>query len=217
MERYDPDKRVGLIVDEWGTWFDVEPGTNPGFLYQQNTLRDALVAGLTLHIFHAHADRVRMANIAQTVNVLQAVVLTDGPRLLLTPTYHVFEMFKSHQNATLLPAQLTTDTYTRGDQTIPALSASASRNGDDGPITLSLCHTDPTREATLLCELRGVNVSSISTARVLSAGAINAHNTFDQPDQVRPRSFDGARLENGNGLSITLPPASVAVLELSLA
>jgi alpha-N-arabinofuranosidase len=215
MERYDPDKRVGLIVDEWGTWFDVEPGTNPGFLYQQNTLRDALVAGLTLHIFHAHADRVRMANIAQTVNVLQAVVLTDGPRLLLTPTYHVFEMFQGHQNATLLPAQLTTDVYARGDQSIPSLSASASRNGDDGPITLSLCHTDPTRETTLTCDLRGANLSDISSARVLTAQAINAHNTFDRPDQIRPLPFDGARLENGNRLSVTLPPASVAVLELS--
>ena len=103
MDRYDPEKRVALIVDEWGTWWDVEPGTNPGFLYQQNTMRDAHVAGLSLNIFNAHCDRVRMANIAQTVNVLQAMVLTDGARMLLTPTYHVFEMWKVHQGGTLLP------------------------------------------------------------------------------------------------------------------
>jgi alpha-N-arabinofuranosidase len=111
MDRYDPQKRVALIVDEWGTWFDVEPNTNPGFLYQQNTQRDALVAGLTLNIFNAHCDRVRMANIAQTVNVLQAMILTDGAKMILTPTYHVFEMWKVHQGATMLPLHLTSENY----------------------------------------------------------------------------------------------------------
>ena len=97
MDKYDPQKRVGLVVDEWGTWYDVEPGTNPGFLYQQNTLRDALVAAINFHIFQRHADRVAMANIAQMINVLQAMILTDKEKMVLTPTYHVFEMFKVHQ------------------------------------------------------------------------------------------------------------------------
>jgi alpha-N-arabinofuranosidase len=177
MDRYDPKKRVGLIVDEWGTWWDVEPGTNPGFLYQQNTLRDALVAGLTLNIFNAYCDRVHMANIAQTVNVLQAMILTDGPRMLLTPTYHVFEMYKVHQGGTLLPLSLSSDSYTnaeanaasdtidsngpwprdsawRGKKDIPAISASASRDAS-GRIHLSLCHTDPVRRRRLVANCAG--------------------------------------------------------------
>ena len=216
MDRYDPEKRVGLIVDEWGTWWDVEPGTNPGFLYQQNSLRDALVAGLTLNVFNAHCDRVQMANIAQTVNVLQAMVLTDGPRMLLTPTYHVFEMWKVHQGGTLLPLYLSSDAYARGDDQIPALSASASKDAA-GRVHLTLCHTDPTRSATLSCELRGASSPSSNVAgRVLAAGAINAHNTFDEGDAVTPRAFkDGeARWEDGR-LTLTLPPASVAVVTLS--
>ena len=108
MDSYDPERRVGLVVDEWGTWYDVEPGTNPGFLYQQNTLRDALVAGLHFNIFHRHAAAVVMANIAQTVNVLQAVILTDGEQMMLTPTYHVFEMNKGHHDAAGLPVHLRT-------------------------------------------------------------------------------------------------------------
>ena len=126
MDRYDPKQRVALIVDEWGTWWDVEQGTNPGFLYQQNTMRDALVAALNFHIFHKHSDRVHMANIAQTINVLQAMILTDGARMTLTPTYHVFEMFKGHHDAVSLPLHLTSEDYAMGEQKIPALSASAS-------------------------------------------------------------------------------------------
>jgi len=126
MDRYDPDKHVGFIVDEWGTWFDVEPGTNPAFLYQQNTLRDALVAGLTLNIFNNHCDRVQMANLAQTVNVLQALILTDGASMITTPTYHVFDMYQAHQGAILLPCFLESDLYTLNDKQMPQLSASAS-------------------------------------------------------------------------------------------
>ncbi|MEJ1971041.1 MAG: alpha-L-arabinofuranosidase C-terminal domain-containing protein [Lacunisphaera sp.] len=127
-DKYDPEKKVGLVVDEWGVWTDVEPGTNPGFLYQQNTLRDALVAALNFHIFQAHADRVTMANIAQMVNVLQAMILTDKEKMLLTPTYHAFEMFKVHQGAMCLALTLTTPDYAFGGEKIPAVSASASRD-----------------------------------------------------------------------------------------
>lgn len=123
MDRYDPGRRVGMIVDEWGTWFDVEPGTNPGFLYQQNTLRDALVAGLTLNLFNEHCERVHMANIAQTINVLQAMILTEGERMLCTPTYHVFQMYAVHQDATRLPLTLESEDYRLGDETLPAAAS----------------------------------------------------------------------------------------------
>jgi alpha-N-arabinofuranosidase len=213
MDRYDPHKRVGLIVDEWGTWWDVEPGTNPGFLYQQNTLRDAMVAGLTLNIFNAHCDRVRMANIAQTVNVLQAMILTDGPKLLLTPTYHVFEMWKVHQGATLLPLHLSSATYSHGEQQIPAISASASRD-KDGKVHLSVCHIDPSNTATLTCELRGVQAASV-TGRMLTAGALNACNTFEDGEAIAPRPFTESEVRlDGNRVLLTMPPASAAVLTL---
>lgn len=211
MDKYDPKKRVGLIVDEWGTWYDVEPGTNPGFLYQQNTLRDAIVAGLNFHIFHAHADRVAMANIAQTVNVLQAMVLTDQAKMLLTPTYHVFEMYKVHQDATALRVDLISPDYAFGDQHIPAVSASASKNAA-GKVHLSLVNTHAHEAVTVTCTLAGLEAKSVS-GRVLTAGAMNAHNTFDQPDAVAPQAFDGAQIEGGT-LTVTLPAKSVVVLSL---
>ncbi len=211
MDRYDPEKRVGLIVDEWGTWFDVEPGTNPGFLYQQNTMRDAFVAALNFNLFHHHCDRVQMTNIAQTINVLQAMVLTDGARMTLTPTYHVFEMFKGHQDATYLPIHLTSDDYKVGDNAIPAISASASQK--DGKILLSLAHTNPTSETTIEVDVRGANVQSIA-GRILRAETLQAHNTFDAPNAVTPQPFDGAKL-NGDKLTITMPPASIVTLELA--
>ena len=143
MDRFDPTKRVGLIIDEWGAWYDVEPGTHPRFLYQQSTLRDALIAAQHFHIFHRHADRVHMANIAQTVNVLQAMILTDGARMLRTPTFHLFNLFQVHQGATLLPATLSpTPEYTYLGDTLPAVDASASRD-THGTINLSLINFDP--------------------------------------------------------------------------
>ncbi len=213
MDKHDPQKRVALVVDEWGTWHDIEPGTNPGFLYQQNTQRDALVAGLTFNIFHRYADRVRMANIAQTVNVLQAMILTDGAKMILTPTYHVFEMFSVHQDATLLPGHLTSDSYCSQNQEIPALSASASRD-QDGRVHLSLCHTDPGKSTTVSVELRGWEPKSVS-GRVLASHATNAHNTFENPSEVAPRALTEAEARlDGSRLQVTLAPASVAVLTL---
>lgn len=211
MDRYDPDGRVALVVDEWGTWYEVEPGTNPGFLYQQNTLRDALVAGMTFNIFNNHAKRVRMANIAQTVNVLQSLVLTRGREMLVTPTYHVFEMFKVHQNATLVPTAVLCDDYTHGDLRIPTLSASASRDAD-GALHVSLCNAHPTAEARVRCELQDVRPAQVS-GRVLTASEMNAHNTFEAPEAVRPAEFKDLRLTGGT-LEIVLPAKSVAVVEL---
>jgi alpha-N-arabinofuranosidase len=211
MDKTDPQKRVGLVVDEWGIWTDVEPGTNPGFLYQQNTLRDAILAGINLHIFQAHADRVTMANIAQMINVLQSVILTDKEKMLLTPTYHVFDMYKVHQGATVLPLQLTTPDYVFGDGKIPAISASASRDSA-GKVHLSLVNADPAHAIEIACKLDGVAAKAVS-GTILTAPATNSHNTFAEPDVVKPASFTGATL-TGDTLKIALPAKSVVVLEL---
>jgi alpha-N-arabinofuranosidase len=212
MDRYDPARRVGMIVDEWGTWFDVEAGTNPGFLYQQNTLRDALVAGLTLNLFNDHCERVHMANIAQTINVLQAMILTEGARMLCTPTCHVFEMYKAHHDAVRLPVTLDAPDYEHEGQKIPALSASASRDGQ-GRVHISLCNLHPSRDVALDCQLRGWQARAVQ-GRILTGAAIDAHNTFDHPNRLAPAAFSGARLAR-TGLGIELPAKSVAVLEVT--
>lgn len=211
MDIYDPQKRVGLLVDEWGTWYDVEPGTNPGFLFQQSTLRDALVTGINLNIFHNHCDRVQMANIAQVVNVLQAVVLTEGERMLLTPTYHVLNMFKVHQDAELLAVDFTNPDYAFGEEKIPQLSVSASVDAHN-KLHLSLCNLNHLESTEIHCELRGAAKSKVS-GTVLSDSALNVHNTFDAPESIKPIVFKGAVLKDGI-LSLTLPPASVVVLTL---
>jgi alpha-N-arabinofuranosidase len=211
MDQHDPQKRIGLIVDEWGTWYDVEPGTNPGFLYQQNTLRDALVAGLTLNLFNQHCDRVKMANIAQLINVLQAMILTDKEKMLLTPTYHVFEMYAPHQDATLLPSELACEDCVFGDRKIPGVSCSASMD-KAGAIHATLCNFNPNRAARIDCDLKGASPKGI-TGRVLTAEDMTAHNTFAQPNTVKPAPFEQAQLASG-GFTTTLPPKSVVVLEL---
>jgi alpha-N-arabinofuranosidase len=211
MDRFDPDRRVGLIVDEWGAWYDVEPGTPSGFLYQQNTLRDALVAGLTLNSLNRHCQRVHMANLAQTVNVLQAVLLADANSLVLTPTYHVFEMYKIHQDATLLPLELRCDDYACGKQTMPSLNASASRDGQ-GHVHLTLCHVNPNQDVEVLCNVSGMTVAA-ARGRVLTAEHMTTYNTVDAPDRVRPIQLLVATVA-GNQFTITVPAMSVIVLEL---
>jgi alpha-N-arabinofuranosidase len=211
MDKYDPDKRVGMLVDEWGAWHQVEPGTNPGFLYQQNSLRDALVAGITLNIFNHHCDRVKMANIAQTVNVLQAMILTKEEKMILTPTYHVFDMYKVHQDGTLLPVELNCGDYQFGDEKIPSLSVSASRD-KSGKIHISVCNLDPKSSAELICKLPGAKCKGASGC-VLTADAMTAHNTFDKPEVVVPADFYDFKLK-GDILTVTLPSKSVVVLEI---
>ena len=211
MNQFDPQKKVALCVDEWGAWHAVEPGTNPGFLYQQNSLRDALVAGVTLNIFNQHCDRVKMANIAQTVNVLQAMLLTDGPKMLLTPTYHVFEMFAVHQDAILLPSELQCSDYTMGGDRIPSLSVSASRDLS-GRIHVTMCNLNPNQPAELACDLAGAKTSAIS-GRVLTAAEITAHNTFDKPETIKPAEFTAFKVTD-TGFTATLPAKSVVVLEV---
>jgi alpha-N-arabinofuranosidase len=206
------DKTIGLVVDEWGTWYDVEPGTEPGFLYQQNTLRDALVAALNFHVFHKHADRVTMANIAQTVNVLQAMILTSKEKMLRTPTYWVFEMFKVHQGGTVLPVELQAPDYVLGQERIPMVSASATRAKDGSAVHVSLANASPGQDVTLSVRLAGLTAKSVA-GRVLTAAAMNAHNTFEAPSAIRPAAFGGATLK-GDTLEVKLPAKSVAVLTL---
>jgi alpha-N-arabinofuranosidase len=211
MDRYDPENRVALVVDEWGAWHQVELGTNPGFLYQQNTLRDALVAGITLNVFNQHSGRIRMANIAQTVNVLQAMVLTDKARMLLTPTYHVFEMYSVHQDATLLPTELSGTAYRFDREEIPGVSVSASRD-KAGKIHVTLCNLNPNTPAEVSCELRGGKAKPVS-GRVLTAATIQAHNSFDSPDAIHPVEFREFKATE-EGFVVTLPGKSVLVLNL---
>lgn len=211
MDRYDPGKRVALVVDEWGAWHDVEPGTNPGFLYQQNTLRDALVAGVTLNVFNNHCDRVKMANIAQTINVLQSMILTDKESMIVTPTYHVFDLYKVHQDAELLDTYMENPTLQEGDISIPQLSASSSIDSD-GAVHISLCNMSLESSAEIRCDVRGMNASSVAGS-ILTASEMNAHNTFEQPNAIEPAEFDGAVL-NGDGLVIQLPAKSVVTLTI---
>jgi alpha-N-arabinofuranosidase len=211
MDKDDPQKRIGLIVDEWGTWYDVEPGTNPGFLYQQNSMRDALVAGSTLNLFNNHCDRVKMANIAQMINVLQAMILTDKEKMLLTPTYHVFEMYTFHQDAKLLPTELQSADYALGSDKLAAVNASVSRD-QAGRIHVTLCNFNPSAPAEVVCELQGAKAQKLS-GRVLTAPEMGAHNTFDQPERVKPAEFSGFAARD-NGFTVTLPAKSVVALEL---
>lgn len=211
MDRYDPQNRVWLIVGEWGTWHEQEEGSTPGFLYQQNTIRDAVFAGMSLNVFNQHARRVRMANIAQTVNVLQAMLLTKGDQIVRTPTYHVFDMYKVHQDATLLPIELDDVPYEFEGRSIQAVSASASR-AEDGTIHVTLSNLDPNASRTIETTLDGASISSV-TGRILTADDMTAHNTFENPDVVTPTDFNGARMD-GDRLIIDLPAKSVVLLTL---
>jgi alpha-N-arabinofuranosidase len=210
MDKYDSDKRVALIVDEWGGWYDSDPSGN-GALYQQNTIRDAMIAGLTLNIFNNHADRVRMANLAQTVNVLQAVILTKGEKLILTPTYHVMEMYKVHQDATLLPVQVISADFVLGDKKLQAVSVSASID-ESGKMHISLTNIDNKNDQEVELGLKGFNTKNV-TGRILTSSKVQDHNTFDNPTKVVPKSFNKATL-SGDNLVVNMPPNSVIVLEL---
>ena len=211
MDKYDPDKRVALFVDEWGGWYNVEPETNPGFLYQQNTMRDAMVAGTTLNTFNNHCDRVLMANIAQTINVLQAVILTDEEKMLLTPTYHVMKMYNVHQDALLLPTNLESEDYELGEEKLPALSVSASRN-DEGLVHISLVNIDAQDVKKVSVDLRGMDFSSVE-GEMLTSGKVQDHNTFEEPEKVKPARFRQFK-RSGNIIEVELPPVSVVVLEV---
>jgi alpha-L-arabinofuranosidase len=211
MDKYDPEKRVSLVVDEWGTWYDPEPGPKPSPLYQQNTLRDAVVAGINLNLFNQHSDRVRMAASAQAVNVLQALILTKQAQMVLTPTYHVFEMYKVHQDATSLPVELRAPRYARGQGTLPTLHASASRDAR-GVVHLSLVNLEPNRGASLQLKVTGASARKIS-GRTLTAPTMSALNDFGAAPNVVPVPFQGAQVQ-GDSVALSLPSKSVTVLEI---
>jgi alpha-N-arabinofuranosidase len=211
MDKYDPQKRVALVVDEWGGWYDVEPNTNPGFLYQQNTMRDAMIAGVTLNIFNNHADRVRIANLAQIINVLQAVILTNEEKMILTPTYHVMEMYNVHQNAKLIPLNITSNDYVFGTRKLPAVSASASIDSL-GLTHISVVNIDSKKAQEISINLGGKKYNLVK-ARILASASLQDHNTFEAPEKIKPSVFNNVSLK-GDNLQITLPPFSVVVLEL---
>jgi alpha-N-arabinofuranosidase len=211
MDKYDPLKRIALVVDEWGTWYKVEPGTNPGFLYQQNTMRDAIAAACDLNIFNNHCDRVRMANIAQVVNVLQAMILTKEDKMILTPTYWVFDLYKVHQDAMMIPVKVSSSDYVYKGDKLPAVNCSASIDSS-GKMHISLCNIDPDKTEDVELSLESLKTNKIS-GTILTAEKMNAHNTFDNPDEVKPSAFSDFNLA-GNNLKVNMPPMSVVVLEI---
>ncbi|MDR7331140.1 alpha-L-arabinofuranosidase C-terminal domain-containing protein [Roseateles asaccharophilus] len=211
LDRNDPAKKVAIYFDEWGSWYDPEPGTDPGFLVQRNTLRDAVLSALHFHVFHRHADRVKMANIAQMVNVLQAVVITDKERMVLTPTYHAFAMHLPFMDATSLPVQLSgVPDYTLGKYSIPALSASAAKAAD-GKLILSLSNTNPNQPLPLQLAVGGKGVRAVS-GQLLTAATMDAQNWYDAPDRVKPQPFKAEA--KGGVLALNVPAKSVLVLEV---
>lgn len=205
MDEYDPKKEISMVVDEWGTWYDVEPGTNPGFLYQQNTIRDALVAGITLNIFNKHSDRIRMANLAQIVNVLQAVLLTEGDKMVKTPTYHVFNMYKHHQKGQLVDSYIETETIGMEEENmVPNLTESVSVD-DAGNVHITL--TNLSVEKTYEVETR-LDEKVLLVSGEIVTGKMHAMNTFENPEQVKTETYTGAKITE-EGLAFSIPPCSV--------
>ena len=212
MDKYDPEKKVGMIVDEWGTWFTVEPGTNPGFLYQQNTMRDALVAGINLNIFNKHCDRVKMACIAQMVNVLQSVILTEGPKMVKTPTYHVFHMYKYHQGAQLLDSFLDENREAGdGEYRVPALQESVSVS-EDGTVNVTLANLSVSDAQEVEVEFAALSPEKVSASIVTQS--MNAYNTFDEPEKVKEEAFTAYTVTE-KGVKLTVPACSVVLLRIS--
>ena len=212
MDAYDPQRKVGLLLDEWGTWFDVEPGTNPGHLYQQNTMRDALVAALSLNIFHRHTERLVMANIAQIVNVLQSMILTKGNEIVLTPTYHVFRMYNVHQNATYVPVEYKTGhIVSPSGRILPDISVTASRNAE-GKLHVSIANPIVDKEQTLVLSFDDVRIKDV-TGEVLAAETIQSYNDFGKKPAVAPKPFTAFK-KNGKTLTVTVPAASVVTIAL---
>lgn len=214
MDKYDREHRIGIIVDEWGTWYDCEPGTNPGFLYQQNTIRDALVAGINLNIFNKHCDRVKMANIAQMINVLQAVILTDGEKMIKTPTYHVFNMYKYHQDAELLESFVETKKIGLVDEyMVPNLTESASL-GTDGKVHATVTNLSCSEDYELKVMLADTDIKSVKGEIV--GGEMHLHNTFEEPENVTVRSFEDIKSGDKGEVTLTIPASSVIHLTFEI-
>ena len=210
MDKYDPEKKVALVVDEWGVWLAKLPGTPEGFLQQQNSMRDAIIAALNFNIFARHADRVRGANIAQMVNVLQAMILTDGPKMVLTPTYYIHQMYLPFQDATVLPVSFDAGEYRQGDVVLPRVDAVAARSSD-GRLWLSLINLDPNRPADIRVNIPGVAARGAS-GTVLTAPAVNSVNTFEAPNAVVPKPYTARAA--GGAIAMQLPAKSVTMLAI---
>ena len=212
MDTYDPERKVGLLLDEWGTWYDVEPGTNPGHLYQQNTMRDAIVAAMSMNIFHRHTDRLVMANIAQIVNVLQSMILTKDDEIVLTPTYHLFRMYNVHQDATFVPVDYSEgEIVSRSGRVMPDISVSASRDSE-GKVHVSVVNPVADREQTVTLCFDSLKPKHIS-AELLSAPSLQSYNDFGRKPEVVPVPFDALK-KKGNTVTFTMPAASVITLAL---
>ncbi|REL38366.1 alpha-N-arabinofuranosidase [Rhodohalobacter sp. SW132] len=213
MDKFDPEKNVAMVVDEWGIWTDPYPGTNPGFLEQQNSLRDALIASITLDILNKHSDRVRMANIAQMINVLQAMILTDGDKMVKTPTYHVFDLYRIHHDTQLLHTHMMEiNEYSYEDESIPVLSMTPSKNSD-GQIGITITNKSPNTPQSVEIEIRGQQIGNLSEGRILAAEHFADINTFEDPDRLTIEEFTNYSL-NGNTITLELPPMSVAALRV---
>ena len=212
MDKYDKDKKIALLLDEWGTWWDEEPGTIKGHLYQQNTLRDAFVASLSLDVFHKYTDRLKMANIAQIVNVLQSMILTKDKEMVLTPTYYVFKMYKVHQDATYLPIDLTCEKMSvRDNRTVPMVSATASKN-KDGVIHISLSNVDADEAQEITINL-GDTKAKKAIGEILTASKLTDYNSFEKPNIVKPAPFKEVKINKGT-MKVKLPAKSIVTLEL---
>lgn len=213
MDQYDPEKKIGMVIDEWGTWYDVEPGTNPGFLYQQNTMRDALVAGINLNLFNKNCDRVKMANIAQMVNVLQAVILTEGDKMVKTPTWYAFNLYKVHQDAELVESSVETKTVgVEEDVQIPDLSESVSMD-KDGRLYVTLTNASLTDDTDIEAIFAETPVKSVKGT--ILTGSMKAHNTFENPDEVHTTEFTAVTVKD-NKVIFTIPACSVLQLEVEI-
>jgi len=213
MDQYDPEKKIGMVIDEWGAWYDVEPGTNPGFLYQQNTMRDALIAGINLNLFNKNCDRVKMANIAQMVNVLQAVILTDGEKMLKTPTWHTFNLYKYHQDGDLVESSIDTkEVGVEDEYRIPNLSESVSVGKDD---RLHMTLTNASLEESCKVEAFFAESAVKSVKGMVLTGEMHAHNTFESPDAVHTADFKDFTV-SGSRVSFTMPACSVLYAEIEI-
>ncbi len=211
LDTYDPKKQIGISFDEWGGWYDCEPGTNPGFLYQQNTMRDALIAGTTLNIFNRHCDRVRLACLAQMVNVIQSVLLTEGEKMIKTPTYHVFHMYQYHQDADLVAADLFENEEVGTEENpVPALNASVSVK--NGIYTITAANMDPDHSYPL--ELRFTDFQPKHASGSVVTEEMHAKNTFEEPDCVTEKALEDLTL-TPHGVKTTIPACAVLMIRLS--
>jgi alpha-N-arabinofuranosidase len=210
MDKYDPQKKVALVVDEWGSWYAPLPGSNPGFLVQQNSMRDAILAALNLNIFARHADRVRGANIAQMINVLQAMIMTDKEKMALTPTYHVYKMYVPFQDATFVPVTFDAGTYTHENISLPRVDAIAAKD-INGKLWVEITNIDPNQPVEVEASLAGITAKS-AAGETLTAPKVDSVNTFDAPNTVAPKPIS-VKIQNGK-LNLRLEPKSVTVISV---